>query len=302
MKTATLGPLCAFVVLVIVASALPATALARDGKIEVLIWETDELDMQSLYGAIGDYVREYMGSVELLAVSFDQYQAQLMARLTSADPPDVFWVTRDMLLELQVLGLILPLDEAIRRAPGLVISRQHQLGGVQFGIQVGMKGAFAEIAFAVPVEKEYNLEAVLQFLVYLQPRWDVICCFEIIQPNPGLNTAIAAHGNTDWHIDTANEFLFGTDMGGATTASNHCPNSWTRRHIHIGLTNTNHFYYDGDLITSGDDTDTTSGIDTAMLFFYAGHGFPPSSWDTLGNKADVSNVSIGDEPGWGMLR
>lgn len=28
--------------------------------------------------------------------------------------------------------------------------------------------------------------------------------------NPPLNTAITAHGNTDWHIDTAEEFLFGT--------------------------------------------------------------------------------------------
>ncbi len=302
MEAGIVKPLCGLVVLLIVVFALPATAPARGGKIEVLVWETDELDMQSLYGAIADYVREYMGSVELLAVSFDQYQAQLMARLTSGDPPDVFWVTREMLLELQALGLILPLDETVRRTPGLVVSRQHQLGGVQFGIQVGMTGSFAEIAYAVPAEKEYNLEPVLHFLVYLQPRWDVICCFELIQPNPGLDTAIAAHGDTDWHIDTANEFLFGTDMGGSTTATNHCPNSWTRRHIHVGLTNTNHFYYDSDLITPGDDTNTTNGIDTAMLFFYAGHGFPPSSWDTLGNSANVSNVSIGDDPGWGLLR
>jgi hypothetical protein len=37
--------------------------------------------------------------------------------------------------------------------------------------------------------------------------------------NPPLNSAISAHGNTDWHIDTAEEFLFGTDMSGSTTAS-----------------------------------------------------------------------------------
>ena len=36
------------------------------------------------------------------------------------------------------------------------------------------------------------------------------CC----PTNPPADTAIAAHGNTDWHIDTAHEFLFGTDMGG----------------------------------------------------------------------------------------
>ena len=302
MKPRTSRPLLGLVVLLVTLSALSATGNARSGGIEVLIWETEELDMQSLYGAIAEYVREYTGSVELLAVSFDQYRAQLMARLMGGDPPDLFWVTPELMEELQALGLILPLSEALRGVPGLAVSRLHQLGGVYFGIQVGTSGAFAEIAYAVPSEKAYNLEPVLQFIGYIQPRWHVICCYEIIQPNPGLNTAIAAHGNTDWHIDTANEFLFGTDMGGATTASNHAPNTWTRRHIHIGLTNTNHFYYDNDLITPGDDTDATSGIDTAMLFFYAGHGFPPSSWDTLGNGANVSNVSIGDDPGWGLLR
>lgn len=120
--------------------------------------------------------------------------------------------------------------------------------------------------------------------------------------NPPLNSVISAHGNTDWHIDTAEEFLFGTDMSGNPTASNHCPSSWTRRHMNVGLTNTNLFYYDSDLITTGDDTDSTSGIDTAMLFFHAGHGFPPPVWDTLGNQATQSNLQLGDCPGGGRLR
>jgi hypothetical protein len=119
--------------------------------------------------------------------------------------------------------------------------------------------------------------------------------------NPPQNTAISAHGNTDWHIDTAEEFLFGTDMAGAVTASNHCPNSWTRKHMHVGLSNTNHFYYDSDLTTPGDDTDGTSGIDTAMLFFYAGHG-NPVLWNTLGNNASQGNMCLGDCPGGGLLR
>ena len=87
--------------------------------------------------------------------------------------------------------------------------------------------------------------------------------------NPDKNTAISAHGNDDWHEDTAEEFLYGTDMAGGTTAANHCPDTWTRRHMHVGLTNTNHFYYDENLTSPGDDSDLISGIDQAMLFFYA---------------------------------
>ncbi len=124
------------------------------------------------------------------------------------------------------------------------------------------------------------------------------CC----PANPPQDTAITAHGNTDWHIDTAEEFLFGTEMSGLTTAANHCPDTWTRRHMNVGLTNTNNFYYDADLITPGDDTDATSGIETAMLFFHAGHGWPPESWDTLGNKATQVNMSLGDCPGGGFSR
>ena len=112
--------------------------------------------------------------------------------------------------------------------------------------------------------------------------------------NPTLNSAISAHGNADdWHIDTAKEFLFGTDMAGNSTAANHAPDSWTKTHMHDGLTNTNHFYFDSTLATPGDDTDNTSGIDRTMLFFYAGHGLP-ESWDTLGNSATQANVLIGN--------
>lgn len=124
--------------------------------------------------------------------------------------------------------------------------------------------------------------------------------FDLFVQNPPLNSAISAHGNTDWHIDTAEEFLFGTDMGGSPTAANHAPNSWTKTHMHVGLTGTNHFYYDSDLATPGDDADTTSGIDRNMLFFYTGHGWPPS-WDTLGNSAVPENLNLGDGPS-GLLR
>lgn len=71
--------------------------------------------------------------------------------------------------------------------------------------------------------------------------------------------------------------------------------------MHIGQTATNHFYYDPDRTTPGDDADTQSGIDQAMLFFYAGHG-SPLAWDTLGNSASQPNMCLGDCPGDGLLR
>jgi len=119
--------------------------------------------------------------------------------------------------------------------------------------------------------------------------------------NPPLNTALSAHGNTDWHIDTANEFLFGVDMGGASTAPNHAPDGWTKRHMHVGLTNTAHFYNDKSKIASGDDTNATSGIDRAVLFFYAGHG-SPSSWDTLGDSGTQSHMLMANITQGGLLR
>jgi hypothetical protein len=120
--------------------------------------------------------------------------------------------------------------------------------------------------------------------------------------NPALNSAIAAHGNTDWHIDTAQEFVFGTDMAGSSTAANHTPDTWARQHIHVGLTNTAKFYHDSDLTSSGADTDATSGIDDgSMLFFYAGHG-NPTGWSTLGNGAHQVNMSLGDWQDGGRLR
>jgi hypothetical protein len=119
--------------------------------------------------------------------------------------------------------------------------------------------------------------------------------------NPPLNSVVTAHGNTDWHIDTAEEFLYGTEMSGAVTAANHVPDTWTRSHMHIGLTNTNNFYYDVDKIATGADTNASSGIENAMLFFYAGHGWP-ESFDTLGNSGIQSNMSLGDYPGGGRLR
>lgn len=125
--------------------------------------------------------------------------------------------------------------------------------------------------------------------------WD-----ELLTVNPPLNTAISAHGDTDWHIDTAEEFLFGTDMDGVSTAANYAPDSWTKNHMHVDLTYTNHFYYDSDLTSPGDDTDNTSGIDQNMLFFYTGHGHP-EFWHTLGNDAVQDDMNLGDGPS-GLLR
>jgi len=288
--------------ILVVSLGLYLPAYGQRDSLELLVWETDEFEVQDLFELIQSYVFESMESIQVTSVPLEQYQSELSRRLASGDPPDLFWVTSDMLSQLAESGAVASLGDAISRFPEVLASRLHRFEGESFGLQVGSSGAFAEVAYAVAAERAEVIERVMELVEYLQKRWEDLVPYPVTQPNPPLNSAIAAHGNTDWHIDTANEFLFGTDMNGATTATNHCPNTWTRRHIHVGLTNTNVFYYDVDQITSGDDTDATSGIDTTMLFFYAGHGFPPDSWDTLGNSADVSNVSIGDEPGWGMLR
>lgn len=302
MKVLSANPVRGFTILLAVCLGLFVPAFAQSNKLEVMIWETEELKMGDLFKIVGEFTRDYLVSVELLSVSFAEYRAKLTERLMGEDPPDLFWATSELLLELEKLGLIIPLDDAIQRVPNLLASPQYRSDERQLGLQVGPTEPFSDIAYAVSREGAAEVDLAVQFIEYVQQRWSAICCARLLQPDPPLNSAIAAHGDIDWHIDTANEFLFGTDMSGATTATNHCPDSWTRRHIHIGLTGTDVFYFDSDLIASGDDTDTTSGIDTAMLFFYAGHGFPPSSWDTLGNSGDVSNVSIGDEPGWGLLR
>jgi hypothetical protein len=279
---------------------LSISAYAPGGKLTVMVWDTEALD--DLFRVVGEFTRQYWTSVELYSVPFGDYRAKLTERLRGDDPPGLFWVSYELLDELATLGLVVPLDEALRNKSGFVISKPYTLGNRQFGLEVGPTAPYSDIAYAVSPSGASDIELALQFVEYVRGHWSAVCCVPIAQSNPPLNTAIAAHGNIDWHIDTANEFLFGTDMNGAATASNHCPDSWTRRHMHAGLTNTNVFYYDRDEIATGQDTDATSGIDTAMLFFYAGHGYPPTTWDTLGNSADVANVSIADSPGWGLLR
>jgi hypothetical protein len=120
--------------------------------------------------------------------------------------------------------------------------------------------------------------------------------------NPELNSVISAHGNTDWHIDTANEFLFGVDMNGNPTATNHVPNTWDREHIHIGAAGSRDFYYDSTLNANGQDTNDPDGIDRKMLFFYAGHGHP-EHFDALGESASFEdNMSLGNCDNGGSLR
>ena len=119
--------------------------------------------------------------------------------------------------------------------------------------------------------------------------------------DPPFGSAKAAHGNTDWHIDTANEFLFGKDMGGVSTAANFAPASWTKNHIHVGLTNTAAFYSDKARVASGTDENLANGIDKPMLFFYAGHG-NATVWNTLGNNGTQGNTLLGNITGKGQLR
>jgi len=289
-----------FLVLLVACVGLSIAAYAPGGKLVVMVWDTEQMD--DLFRVVAEFAQQYLVSVELYSVPFSDYRAKLTERLMGGEPPDLFWATTELLQELAGLGLVIPLDDAVRDADDFLASPRYVLSNRQLGLQVGPTAPFSDIAYAVSPSGEPDVELALLFVDFVRQRWTAVCCATIVQPNPALNTAISAHGNTDWHIDTANEFLFGTDMNGATTASNHCPDSWTRTHMHVGLTNTNVFYYDRDRIATGQDTDSTSGIDTAMLFFYAGHGFPPNAWSALGNSADVGSVTIGDDPGWGVLR
>jgi hypothetical protein len=302
MRIRSTAVVAGLMILLAASTVLLVPAFAQAQKLELMIWDTDELDTDALFKIASQFTRDTYIGIQILSVPLRNYRSELADRLMTGTPPDLFWATDEMLREFAKRQLIIPLDDAIERAPGLLVLRSYRLEGRQYGLPVGPSAPFSDIAYAVSERAQPKIESAMQFIEYLHARWSVICCVHIVQPNPPLNSAIAAHGNTDWHIDTANEFLFGTDMHGASTAANHCPNTWTRQHIHTDLTNTNHFYYDSDRATPGDDTDATNGIDTAMLFFYAGHGFPPSSWSTLGNSASVSKVSIADDPGWGMLR
>ncbi len=121
--------------------------------------------------------------------------------------------------------------------------------------------------------------------------------------NPKVNSVLTAHGNTDWHIDTAEEFLTGFDMVGNPTATNHCPNSWTKNHMHVGLTSTGDYYNDISKTGGGKDNDATNGIDRAMLFFYAGHG-NPTGYSTLSSSNGLANMLLGncDGSNHGVLR
>jgi hypothetical protein len=122
-----------------------------------------------------------------------------------------------------------------------------------------------------------------------------------ISCDPPMGSAKAAHGNTDWHIDTANEFLFGTDMSGTSTAANFAPSGWTKTHIHTGQTNAAHFYNDASVSTPGDDANGTNGIDKPMLFFYAGHG-NATTWNALGTNGHQTDTLLGNPAGSGQLR
>lgn len=122
-----------------------------------------------------------------------------------------------------------------------------------------------------------------------------------ISCDPPLNSAKAAHGNTDWHIDTANEFLFGKDMANNNTAANFAPVGWIKTHIQVGATNAAHFYDDKTKVATGDDTDATNGIDKPMLFFYAGHG-NPTTWNALGTNVHQTDMLLANIIGGGQLR
>ena len=140
-----------------------------------------------------------------------------------------------------------------------------------------------------------NLNTTAAYRPYPYDRVELLSC------DPPLNSVRAAHGNTDWHIDTAHEFLFGVEMDGSPSAANHVPASWTRQHIHVDMTNTGDYYKDDTVTPFGLDTDIDNGIDKTMLFFYAGHG-SPTSWSALGDSGTQSGMKLGNCSNGSRLR
>lgn len=119
---------------------------------------------------------------------------------------------------------------------------------------------------------------------------------------PPLNSVRATHGNTDWHINTAHKFISCSGYNDGATVSNCAPGTWTNKtHVHIGDTNTAHYYNDMSVATAGDDNDATEGIDRVMLFFYAGHG-APTFWNTLGDNGQQTKMRLGNSGNNGYLR
>ncbi|MBN1962809.1 MAG: hypothetical protein JW841_17900 [Deltaproteobacteria bacterium] len=166
------------------------------------------------------------------------------------------------------------------------------------------------LAKAATAQEQAQAKASTVTLAKVAEKPNAITQAEIaIDPNilkwflctPPLNSVKAAHGNTDWHIDTANEFLYGVDMASNPTAPNHVPATWTRSHIHVGKLQTSKYYNDSTVTAGGMDADGTDGIDRSMLFFYAGHG-DPESWSTLGDFGHQKDMMLGNCGNWGISR
>jgi len=123
---------------------------------------------------------------------------------------------------------------------------------------------------------------------------------------PPANSVRAVHGNTDWHINTAHLFItcsgYDSSQADYDPVSNCVPATWTEKaHVHIGQTNTAHYYNDSLVATPGDDKDSAKGIDQLMLLFYAGHG-SPTSWNTLGDSGQQTKMRLGNASNNGYLR
>ena len=68
--------------------------------------------------------------------------------------------------------------------------------------------------------------------------------------------------------------LFTDHLFMAIAFFNNCPIDWIKKRVHVDLQDSSLFYYDKGIIQTGNDTDSSQGVDVDMLFFHTGHGHP----------------------------
>ncbi|MFB0566836.1 MAG: hypothetical protein ACETWK_14300 [Candidatus Aminicenantaceae bacterium] len=252
----------------------------------------------------------------------DTYFDSLADKLQKGESPDVFWVRYDMVSSLAEEGRIVEVSHFIKEHPEVIRGlTEEELGRFQY------KGGLYGIPFAAPGGSPRNAYVIASISKHIDLAFSIIKDIKNIKllpawRNPDPNSVIVAHGDAGDAMDFAEAFISGKDSKGQPVAgvSNHCPDTWTKRHIHVkslnyplvSLTNTDHFYHDLDLISTGKDHNLPNGIDQAMLFFCVGHSSfsqwsPPNcdlglKWQTVGNYATAKHMSLGDYDGWGFLR
>ncbi len=112
--------------------------------------------------------------------------------------------------------------------------------------------------------------------------------------NPADKSMRVAYGDMD---------LFTDHLFMAIAFFNNCPIDWIKKRVHVDLQDSSLFYYDKGIIQTGNDTDSSQGVDVDMLFFHTGHGHPDAwtaspSASTIPPQyfAELNKVRLGNCP------